>query len=149
MLVSEQTFQKLCADAIQNTAWPGVNIVSLPSLLALKCHAVKHGRPGRIVKDADDVIRLMQGNQLDPKSPEQREIFETIEQNNPEKCCEPAPRIEPAELEFPDWSGMDDSPGRITPEAALRLSSIYPKLAAAARGGKPERSQPSPVEFVL
>jgi len=34
------------------------------------------------------------------------------------------------DLHFPDWSGMDDSSARITPEAAFRLCEPYPQLLA-------------------
>jgi hypothetical protein len=33
---------------------------------------------------------------------------------------------EPAALEFPDWSGMDDRAARVDPEAAFRLCEQYP-----------------------
>lgn len=75
LLVGESTFEKLWADAVTGSAWPGVKIISLLNLLALKCHAVKHGHSGRIVKDADDVIRLVQNNALDIESEELRELF--------------------------------------------------------------------------
>jgi hypothetical protein len=66
------------------------------------------------------------------------------------KSDAPPPKADPTTLELPDWSGMDDSSVRITPEAALRLTELYPRLAASASGGKGlERSQPCPVEFVL
>jgi hypothetical protein len=75
MLVNEPTFHKLWADAVSSPVWPNVKIVSLLNLLALKCHAIKHGHPGRVVKDADDVIRLIQSNGLDPESEELRNLF--------------------------------------------------------------------------
>ena len=76
MLVSEDTFGKLLAEAVPATAaLPGARIVSLRHLLALKCHAIKHGHRGRIVKDADDVIRLVQANRLDVNDPEIRDLF--------------------------------------------------------------------------
>jgi hypothetical protein len=76
MLVSDNTFAELSTDAV-----PGppeareAKVVSLRHLLALKCHAIKHGHKGRIVKDADDVIRLAQANRLDLNDPELRAIF--------------------------------------------------------------------------
>ena len=76
MLVSDDTFAKLRADAVAAPSKvPGVWVVSLAHLLALKCHAIKHGHAGRIVKDADDVIRLVQNNGLDLDAPSIREIF--------------------------------------------------------------------------
>lgn len=76
MLVSDETFSKLRAEAVGAPGVSGVWVVSLMHLLALKCHAVKHGHAGRIVKDAEDVIRLIQNNRLDPNAPAIREIFQ-------------------------------------------------------------------------
>jgi len=77
MLVSEDTFTKLRADAVPAPSdLRGVWVVSLPHLLALKCHAVKHGHRGRIVKDAEDVIRLLQNNRINPEAQAIREIFQ-------------------------------------------------------------------------
>ncbi len=57
---------------------------------------------------------------------------------------------ESIELDFPDWSGMDDSSARITPEAAFRLCELYPQLLANARKGNSETSfEDSLPEFVL
>ncbi len=76
MLVRQETFLKLMADAVPAPASPpGLKVVSLHHLLALKCHAIKHGHPGRIVKDADDVIRLALANRLDVNEPGMRELF--------------------------------------------------------------------------
>jgi hypothetical protein len=76
MLVNDDTFAKMLSEAVQAPASAGeARIVSLRHLLALKCHAVKHGHKGRIVKDADDVIRLVQANRLDPNEPALRELF--------------------------------------------------------------------------
>jgi hypothetical protein len=55
-----------------------------------------------------------------------------------------------AELEFPDWSGMDDSSARVTQDAAFQLCeqyrSWYPESAAKWRRQEPEKCL---VEFVL
>lgn len=62
----------------------------------------------------------------------------------------PARPAESLELDLPDWSGMDDSSARITPEAAFRLCELYPQLLANARKGNPEpRPRVSLPEFVL
>jgi hypothetical protein len=62
----------------------------------------------------------------------------------------PARPTESLELDFPDWSGMDDSSARITPEAAFRLCELYPQLLTNARKGNPEpRFKESLPEFVL
>ena len=76
MIVNSETFGKLSAESVP--APPGTvsaRIVSLAHLLALKCHAIKHGHERRIVKDADDVIRLIQANRLDINAPEWRQLF--------------------------------------------------------------------------
>ena len=76
MLVNATTFSRMQADAVATPALAGgVRVVSLMHLLALKCHAVKHGHPGRIVKDADDVIHLLQNNGMDPDAEAVREVF--------------------------------------------------------------------------
>jgi hypothetical protein len=56
------------------------------------------------------------------------------------KSDDSPPMPDPDSLEFPDWSGMDDSTSRITPEAALQLCEDYQervwdfgKFAAATR----------------
>ena len=75
MFTSDDTFAKLRAGALPNpqgAAYPLV--VCLRHLLAMKCHAIKHGHSGRIVKDADDVIHLFQANRLDPQQAEWREL---------------------------------------------------------------------------
>ncbi len=54
------------------------------------------------------------------------------------------------DLDLPDWSGMDDSAGRITPEAAFRLCERYPALLRQARPGHlTRRPAKCLVEFVL
>lgn len=64
-----------------------------------------------------------------------------------EELARPA---EDLELDFPDWSGMDDSSARITPEAAFRLSELYPWLLAKTLKGKAEpRPKESLPQFEL
>lgn len=76
MLVNDETMTKLLAQAVPAPpSAGGAKMVSLLHLLALKCHALKHGHPGRIVKDTDDVIRLIHANRLDVCDPTVREIF--------------------------------------------------------------------------
>jgi hypothetical protein len=53
----------------------GVQVVALQHLLALKSHAVRHGHPGRVEKDVDDVIGLVQANRLDVDQTPWRELF--------------------------------------------------------------------------
>ena len=57
---------------------------------------------------------------------------------------EPAQPAESMELAFPDWSGMEDSSARITPEAAFSLCELYPQPLANARKGKPGQAPRSP-----
>jgi hypothetical protein len=76
MFVNSETFAKLMAQAVPGPVGvAGIKVVSLRHLLALKCHAVKHGHAGRIVKDVDDVINLVQVNRLDMDAAEIRELF--------------------------------------------------------------------------
>ncbi len=76
MFVNSETFSKLMAESVPGPAGiAAARIVSLRHLLALKCHAIKHGHAGRIVKDVDDVIRLVQVNRLDLNAPEMRDLF--------------------------------------------------------------------------
>jgi len=66
-MVNDETFTKLVADSVPGP--PGlseVKLVSLRHLLALKCHAIKNGHSGRIVKDADDVDTLGTGQSGGP-----------------------------------------------------------------------------------
>jgi hypothetical protein len=76
MLVSQDTFGKMAAEAVPAPVGSGgAKVVSLRHLLALKCHAIKHGHSGRIVKDADDVLGLALANRLDLNDPEIRDLF--------------------------------------------------------------------------
>lgn len=75
MMVNDETFTKLLADSLAAPGLPEVKLVSLRHLLALKCHAIKHGHSGRIVKDADDVIHLVHANRVDLNAPDIRELF--------------------------------------------------------------------------
>ena len=64
------------------------------------------------------------------------------------KCDDSRPEPDPEMIQFPDWSGMDDSTNRISPEAALQLCEDY-----QARFRTLVNSQPRPekclVEFIL
>ena len=66
------------------------------------------------------------------------------------KCDDSAGKAESAELEFPDWSGMDDSSARVDPDAAFQLCEQYcswfPELAEKWQSQKPEKCI---AEFVL
>ena len=80
---------------------------------------------GRIVKDADDVIRLVQANGVNLQDEEMRDLFLKHEQRNSMKKSAVSARKTGEKLELPDWSGMDDSSSRLTKEEALRLSQEY------------------------
>jgi hypothetical protein len=118
--------------------------------LALKYHAVKHGHPGRILKDAEDVIRLIQANRIDPEARDIRELFQKHGTNEMKKSEKPAVENDSLNIELPDWSGMDNPPARITPEAAFRLLEQYPGFFSKTRIGRQEdRPENCQVEFVL
>ena len=54
------------------------------------------------------------------------------------------------DLEFPDWSAMDDSYARITAEAAFQLCEDYPRWISNARTKRREdEPEKCLVEFVL
>jgi len=77
MLVNEATFLRLQAESVPApSASLELRVVSLMHLLALKCHAVKHGHARRVVKDAEDVIQLIRLNRLDPESDALLQLFE-------------------------------------------------------------------------
>jgi hypothetical protein len=61
-----------------------------------------------------------------------------------------ADKAESAELEFPDWSGMDDSSARVNPDAAFQHCEQYrawfPGLSEDLRLQRPEKCL---AEFVL
>ena len=70
--------------------------------------------------------------------------------NFTKKSKEPAGRGDRIDLELPDWSGMDDSSVRISPEAAFQLCEQYPLLLRKNRAHVLDnRSEPCMVEFVL
>ena len=76
MFMNDDTFDKLAATAISNPYGPELpRIVSLESLVAMKCHAIRHGHPGRVVKDADDLIHLFIANRLDPEADDWRKLI--------------------------------------------------------------------------
>jgi len=75
MLVNEQTFSKMHAEAI--VAPLGKVTVKYPSLMhliALKLHALKQELPHRELKDLYDVIQLVHVNQIDTGTTEFKEL---------------------------------------------------------------------------
>jgi len=66
------------------------------------------------------------------------------------KSDESAARVDPEELEFPDWSGMDDSSARVGPDAAFLLCEEYPVwFVEAAPRWRIQRPEKCLVEFTL
>ena len=77
MLVPAATFQQLLNDVrpaqVEGAA---VLVPSLPHLLALKLHALKHARGLRVLKDMDDVAHLLLDNGVDVRAEWVRQLFE-------------------------------------------------------------------------
>jgi predicted nucleotidyltransferase len=73
MFVADEVFDQMRADA-EPASVGGVSfgVVSLLHLIALKCHAIRHGKPIRCVKDTEDLIQLVSINHLDLNEPELR-----------------------------------------------------------------------------
>lgn len=66
------------------------------------------------------------------------------------KSDESAARPECDDLEFPDWSGMDDRAARISPDAAFQLCEQYPAwFAEVAAKWQDQRPEKCLIEFVL
>jgi hypothetical protein len=76
MLTNNATFEKLLAEGITMLE-EGVPVttVSLANLIALKCHAIKHGHAGRVEKDVDDVIYLVLAKRLNMEDNHWRELI--------------------------------------------------------------------------
>jgi hypothetical protein len=73
MLVGEDIFEQMRADAgLASVGGVSLGIVSLLHLIALKCHAIQHGKPLRRIKDTEDLIQLTIINHLDLNEPELR-----------------------------------------------------------------------------
>lgn len=71
MFVADEGFDRMQAGA-QQTSVGGVSVgvVSLLHLIALKCHAIQHGKPLRRLKDTEDLIQLIRINGLDLNEPQ-------------------------------------------------------------------------------
>jgi predicted nucleotidyltransferase len=65
IMVNDQTYESLSKESVEiQPGNPEYRVVSLLHLIALKCHAIKHGHAGRVEKDVDDVIELVKVNHL-------------------------------------------------------------------------------------
>jgi Nucleotidyl transferase of unknown function (DUF2204) len=75
MFVSDENFDQMFS-AAKDIKTDGVitNVVSLPHLFALKCHAFK-SRPHRAMKDIEDLVQLTKLNKLDLNEPSLRVIL--------------------------------------------------------------------------
>jgi len=76
MFVNDETFNQMQADAKRIEAEGSTtNVVSLHHLIALKCHAIRHGNPHRALKDIEDLVQLAKINKLDLNEPSLRDII--------------------------------------------------------------------------
>jgi predicted nucleotidyltransferase len=73
MFVADDVFERMRVDA-QKLSLEGTQfgVVSLLQLIALKCHAIQHSKKLRVLKDTEDLIRLIAINRLDLNEPELR-----------------------------------------------------------------------------
>lgn len=72
MLIREDTFRKLLADAVvgrEGVEGLDAGVVSMEHLLAMKCHAISYGHRGRVVKDVEDILTLARNGKLDFHQP--------------------------------------------------------------------------------
>ena len=77
MLVPLATFERLVANGKHaKVEGAGIIVPSLEHLLAMKIHALKHGKGLRVLKDTTDVVQLLSVNGVDPKSSWLRALFE-------------------------------------------------------------------------
>jgi hypothetical protein len=73
MFIADEVFERMRADAEQETVeGVSIGVVSLLHLIALKCHAIQHGKPLRRIKDTEDLIQLIKLNGLNLIEPELR-----------------------------------------------------------------------------
>ena len=77
MLVPAGVFERLHASAkAAKLEGAAVVVPSLEHLLALKVHAMKHGKGLRALKETTDVAQLLSVNRIDPKAAWLRQLFE-------------------------------------------------------------------------
>ncbi|HMJ90331.1 MAG TPA: nucleotidyl transferase AbiEii/AbiGii toxin family protein [Candidatus Acidoferrum sp.] len=76
MLVSQETFQRIIADAEQRRLEDAtICIPSLRHLVALKAHALKNGKGLRVLKDMTDVAELLKLHRVSSDAEWLRETF--------------------------------------------------------------------------
>ena len=73
MFVADEVFERMRAEtqqaSVENLT---LGVVSLLHLIALKCHAIQHGKPLRRIKDTEDLVQLITLNGLNLNEPELR-----------------------------------------------------------------------------
>ena len=156
MFVSESVFSQLNSAAIQSTLdGVSVRVVSLPHLIALKCHAIKNSDSRlRVIKDTDDLVHLIVINRLDLNEAELRaNILKHEIRNSMKSSNTPAPNDEalhdaPA-LEFPDWSGMLPHHSRMTFEEAVHWNDKMLSMFPGRKLPRLESERPCDAEFIL
>lgn len=75
MIVNQSTFEKLgYASSDSDLEGIAMRVPKLEHLIALKLHALKGNRSLRVLKDMDDVIRLIEINKLNIQEPEFKAI---------------------------------------------------------------------------
>ena len=127
MLVPAVTFGRLLATAKPATLEDAAVVVpSLAHLLALKIHALKHGRGLRTLKDMTDVAQLLSVNRIDPNSAWCGNCLKnTVTWNCMNESSDYSLRESRSiygntgELEFPDWSGHLPHRSRVSNDAWL------------------------------
>jgi hypothetical protein len=73
MFVPDEVFERMRVEADEASVEDlSLGIVSLLHLIALKCHAIQHGKELRRLKDTEDLIQLAIINHLDLNEPELR-----------------------------------------------------------------------------
>ena len=73
LFVADEVFERMRTDAEQETMeGVSIGVVSLLHLIALKSHAIQHGKPLRRMKDTEDLIQLIKLNGLNLNEPELR-----------------------------------------------------------------------------
>ena len=83
MFVSEAVFSQMEQASVEaKVDGAQVRVVSLPHLIALKCHALQHSKSVRRLKDMDDLVQLILINRLDLNQPELQAII--LKHGNPE-----------------------------------------------------------------
>jgi hypothetical protein len=76
ILTGEESFGKMLSDSFPATK-DGTSFlaVSVRSLIALKCHSIKHAQTRRVARDLDDVIHLVIVNRLNIEAAEWRDLI--------------------------------------------------------------------------